>query len=284
MRRLVLFAGISKALGMSAKATIGNYPGTSNGVTGLIRVDEGLRISGTVVGLEKSIQAGIHIHEGFSCDDAGDHYFKKTDPWTTTYATSADGIAAIDFEISGFTMTEVAGRTIVLHASDGARIGCGVLEPTSGLFVSFSTLGMLLVTETGDSITIQGTLAVNATVEIHEGFQCDNPGPVYVPLTLFRGSPVAYRAVVLANDNESYACGILGATLPPLTTTVIIVEKKKRTRPGTTIAFTILIAIAMCVLGNGIGLIIATSRSSPPKDVTPTVSTDRTPTSEATMV
>ena len=46
--------------------------------------------------LEVSTSGGLHIHSGFTCDDAdgvGGHYYTglSSDPWTTTYDSDADG-------------------------------------------------------------------------------------------------------------------------------------------------------------------------------------------------
>ena len=48
------------------------------------------------------------------------------------YTSDSDGVAAIDIDMTDFSMTEtrpVAFRTVVVHATDtAARIGCGVID------------------------------------------------------------------------------------------------------------------------------------------------------------
>jgi Cu/Zn superoxide dismutase len=76
-------------------ANISTYPAYSGdyvGVRGLVVVedtDSGLKITGTLTGVETSAIGGIHIHEGVSCataSDPGGHYYTgmSSDPWTTT--------------------------------------------------------------------------------------------------------------------------------------------------------------------------------------------------------
>lgn len=73
---------------------------------------------------------------GTSCDEAdnvGGHYYEdmSEDPWTTTYTSDSIGSAMPSFEVAEFTLDDaypVSGRTIVVHAADGTRVACGVLE------------------------------------------------------------------------------------------------------------------------------------------------------------
>mmetsp|Transcript_5961 Transcript_5961/g.15130 ORF Transcript_5961/g.15130 Transcript_5961/m.15130 type:complete len:140 (-) Transcript_5961:112-531(-) len=118
---------------------------------------EGIIFTGSLKGLEDSVTgAGFHIHSGTSCDDntsQGGHYYKTTvptcgvgpdDPWTGTYGatyTSTDqGEAAPSNYNPGLKVGEVPfttsdvdsecgvkGHTVIVHRSDGVRIGCGVL-------------------------------------------------------------------------------------------------------------------------------------------------------------
>jgi len=81
---------------------------------------------------------GIHIHLGTTCSDADlvyGHYWAPAgtpDPWTgdvTYYDSDADGNATGDFVVvNGYSMEGNVGHAVVVHASDGSRIGCGVLE------------------------------------------------------------------------------------------------------------------------------------------------------------
>ena len=97
----------------------------------------GVRIQGavdklsTIVGslCDSSNQCGIHIHDGFSCDDAslvGGHYMQATpDPWSgTKYFTDSNGLVQLDVTSGPLDIKYVAGRTIVIHDRNN-RIGCG---------------------------------------------------------------------------------------------------------------------------------------------------------------
>ena len=104
----------------------------------------GISIVATLSGLEASVTGGIHIHSGFTCDDAdyvGGHYFEglDDDPWTTTYTSDASGTATVALEMSDFSLSgdnPVAGRAVVVHLSSGERAGCGLIQATSGEIVS----------------------------------------------------------------------------------------------------------------------------------------------------
>ena len=81
-------------------------------------------------------RAGIHIHAGYTCDDAdgvGGHYWDEsgngpwgsTDPWTTNYVSNAQGFALVDMSMDDFSLDmsyPTAYRTMVVHSSD-AKIG-----------------------------------------------------------------------------------------------------------------------------------------------------------------
>merc|ERR1712137_891105 len=94
---------------------------------------------GTLTGLPANTTAGWHIHSGFSCfaaADVGGHYFEgmTNDPWNTTYTSDSNGVASIDTEMVGFSLSTcmpVTGRALVIHDTS-ARIGCGLLQVTTG--------------------------------------------------------------------------------------------------------------------------------------------------------
>lgn len=122
-------------------ASLSTYPGYEGwmSVTGVVVVTEtdlGISVSGTVNGLEPSVWGGLHIHEGTSCDvadDVGGHYYEgmSEDPWTTTYDSDSIGTAMPMFDVADFTLDgayPVSGRAIVVHAEDGTRVACGVLQ------------------------------------------------------------------------------------------------------------------------------------------------------------
>ncbi|KAH8046349.1 hypothetical protein JL720_16427 [Aureococcus anophagefferens] len=53
------------------------------------------------------------------------------DPWTTNYESDSVGVSQTSLSLDDFTLDgayPVAGRAVVIHAADGTRIGCGVLE------------------------------------------------------------------------------------------------------------------------------------------------------------
>lgn len=95
--------------------------------------------------MEASTEGGVHIHAGRSCEGAEGHYLYSdgTDPWgNATYSSDADGIASIDVRIEGtnadrFSLAgdipfsrdhRVVGHALVIHAGNGDRIGCGLIE------------------------------------------------------------------------------------------------------------------------------------------------------------
>jgi len=84
---------------------------------------------------------GIHIHAGKTCtDNALGHYYTgpvTSDPWTSiTYTAGQDpsghwkttGLLNVD---TGADSTQVAGRSVIVHAYDGSRIACALLTPSS---------------------------------------------------------------------------------------------------------------------------------------------------------
>ena len=120
-------------------ASLARYPGYAGAlaVIGTVTLGDagsGIVLGGTVAGLEASATGGIHVHTGVSCasaDVVGGHYFDgmDADPWlTTTYASNAAGVAAVAVTVAGFSPEDVVGRAVVVHAGDGARVACGLLE------------------------------------------------------------------------------------------------------------------------------------------------------------
>jgi Cu/Zn superoxide dismutase len=118
------------------------YPGYNGdliGVSGVVTVGQ-LDTETTVMnyelfGLESTgSQGGIHIHTGTTCATAAGHYWNEktlvTDPWTpikynpTTSVRTSSGAVNV---ITGLSLSQNKGRTVVLHDSNGVRIACGVL-------------------------------------------------------------------------------------------------------------------------------------------------------------
>ena len=63
----------------------------------------------------------------------GGHYYTgsvSSDPWSSVaYTASASGTASGTLSVTtGATSAEVAGRAFIVHAYDGSRIACALLE------------------------------------------------------------------------------------------------------------------------------------------------------------
>lgn len=134
-----------------------HYPGIS-GVVRFYQLEEGVIVSTEISGLPveknpcKSPIFGFHIHSGISCSgnskdpfaDAGTHY----NPHSCTHPYhagdmpplfGANGTAFSVFLIDRFTVDEIIGKTIVLHANpddfmtqpsgnSGEKIACGKIS------------------------------------------------------------------------------------------------------------------------------------------------------------
>jgi hypothetical protein len=85
---------------------------------------------------------GIHVHAGYSCEDAGGHLYGEMlgdDPWAavmyTSYldeATGAHRAGSPSVVVpAGTAYADLIGRAFVVHDFDGARISCDVLRPLS---------------------------------------------------------------------------------------------------------------------------------------------------------
>ena len=127
-------------------ACVSSYPDSDSSVSGKIVVSvdtstEDLTYNYYLENLEESAIGGTHIHTGTTCADAslvGGHYWDDqggtvADPWVNdngaVYSTNQDGIASGNFVVnSGYGHTENVGHAVVVHASDGSRVGCGVLK------------------------------------------------------------------------------------------------------------------------------------------------------------
>jgi len=126
-------------------ADMGSYPGYAGDleVEGEVTVsfnnDDTFKFSFDLEGLEDECNGcGIHIHAGLTCDDAalvlghGWNTVSTQDLWTSAGGSvynSEDGEAKGSFALyNGFSYIENRGHAVVIHAQDGSRIGCGVLE------------------------------------------------------------------------------------------------------------------------------------------------------------
>ncbi len=83
------------------------------------------------------LHGGMHVHEGTSCafaDNVGQHFFKDggQDPWKDVQWSLFDDSNTVQVaDLSGSSIPEFAdmdGRAFVVHASDGRRVGCGLLR------------------------------------------------------------------------------------------------------------------------------------------------------------
>lgn len=96
-------------------------------------------------GVESNCEmCGIHVHAGTSCDDAekvGGHYWddnKVNNLWTraggAVYTGDGKGYFLLN---NGFGYLENRYHVVIVHAQEGYRIGCGVLDfekPTSFVY------------------------------------------------------------------------------------------------------------------------------------------------------
>jgi len=125
-------------------ATLGPYPGSSlMAPTGTVSVSFNQAILSVAYDMKKiapSSQGGIHIHAGTSCADAekvGGHYWSASlgeDTWKSTIWKSdaqgeANGILTLK---TGYSYEENLSHALVVHNAEGARIACGVLQPSAG--------------------------------------------------------------------------------------------------------------------------------------------------------
>ena len=204
---------------------LGGYPGVgplydAYSPKGLLTVSESahaeITISGTMVGLETVVTGGFHIHSGFSCDDhlpaggsinkevVGPHYFPEIpDPWLATfnppavYSTDTHGVSSPSLTVANFSLYKtrpVLGRALVAHASNGTRLGCGLIggggapgvskasadiDPYPGTDTADPDVnGLFWLSESTGSFVIEGILSHlppnhKGGWHIHEGFTCE---------------------------------------------------------------------------------------------------------------
>lgn len=118
--------------------------GKSRDIQGRIRVkQEGdfTVLNFKLKNLEAAAIGGIHVHEGSSCDDATavlGHWWNKgnfDDPWFNSLGAvwksdeNGDVLFGKVRAKTGLQSSDVVGRAIVIHDSDGTRIACGLIEP-----------------------------------------------------------------------------------------------------------------------------------------------------------
>ena len=93
-------------------------------------VDGTLTVNAVLSGLGSEMTGGWHIHSGFSCDDAGGHYFEglNDDPWCstcTTWTSNKAGVAYVTWSSPDFADGRASGvGAHVRGALGGRRQGC----------------------------------------------------------------------------------------------------------------------------------------------------------------
>jgi hypothetical protein len=118
---------------LAATVTLAPYPGRNtfeSGSLDLSYANGNLTITGTAANLTANCTTcGIHVHEGFMCEQSAGHFWSSgDDPWSTTYASDENGTASISVSVA-MNIEHVLGRTVVLHDAS-SRIACGVIMPT----------------------------------------------------------------------------------------------------------------------------------------------------------
>ena len=157
--------------------------------------DGTLTITAVMTGLGADMTGGWHIHSGFSCDDAGGHYFEglPDDPWCsscTTWTSDSTGVATVTWSSSDFSLTgvrPVSGRTFVVHDKDGKKAACGVIEPSTMQITSLGAYpgytggrmvgGLVGIADRSDGVQIEGLITglepgVTGGWHIHSGYSC----------------------------------------------------------------------------------------------------------------
>jgi len=113
---------------------------------------------------------GIHIHEGTSCEDAGDHYWSSSftvdDPWAPVrYMVPSSGANTTGGRkvrvVTGTSLGDMVGRAVVVHDSAGSRIACGLLKRSA-----FTSGKQLAVSNFTKYPAYEGDLVVAGVVSI----------------------------------------------------------------------------------------------------------------------
>jgi len=186
-----------------------------------------------LIGLERrstKTTGTFHVHAGCSCEDAGGHLLsysrpEQPDPWGSAQfyevnkdfssadvgkngTAAAQGFSLANATVHGFTLADICGHAVVVHASNGDRIGCAVIDtvptcaasctptptPSSppplphsaevdmGAYpgTSYPISGTLEVEETptglrifGDVHNLPAECADGCGIHVHDGFSCD---------------------------------------------------------------------------------------------------------------
>jgi len=159
---------------------LGTYPGYSgSGPTGAVDVtlrEDGADLSWNLSGMETDCatpgsgnSCGIHIHQGFGCDDAsfvGGHFYKtEVDPWGAGQVTADAGgnsVGSVSVTHDADVML-TAGRSVVIHGFDAGRRTCATVGSYTGTKVDISAPG-IYPTWTGDAYTGSISMILTGTV------------------------------------------------------------------------------------------------------------------------
>jgi len=123
--------------------------------------EDGVRITGTVTGLEPNSEHGFHVHEKGDCSapdasSAGGHFNPTSQPHGNpdspphhagdmhNITADAQGNAQVNVQLNGVTIStsgpnDILGKSVVVHAkaddyksqpagNSGGRIACGVIQ------------------------------------------------------------------------------------------------------------------------------------------------------------
>lgn len=127
-------------------ANISPYPAyvgeaEANGTVKVMASNETfINLTYALTGLVPDDSGALHIHEGTSCENAGDHYYTSSDtdsdedPWSHAEAYYSDSLGNAEgtFNISnGYSWADYIGHVAVVHDVNGTRIGCGKLVEES---------------------------------------------------------------------------------------------------------------------------------------------------------
>jgi len=146
-------AGGRVACGALVKQSPGQYANTqgigANNVASKVTIfttSDTIYGAGTATGLEANLNdatnctaangCGVHVHSGTGCADStaqGGHYYTvASDPWVSVRykTTTADGNASFVFGVKTGA-TETAGKPFIVHANDGSRVSCGIIESSA---------------------------------------------------------------------------------------------------------------------------------------------------------
>jgi len=123
-------------------AQISNYPGYDgslnvSGTVNMTTKEDSILFTYHFLGVPPNAKGGWHVHTGQTCSKhalVGGHLFtfsnNSFDPWIPVlYESDEFGEAKGELDMPHFTEDELILRTVVVHAPDGTRVGCGeVLE------------------------------------------------------------------------------------------------------------------------------------------------------------